>query len=1164
MVARTARPHIEITPMMERQTQDDARHPGAFMAGGGKAGALMRSVDWASTPLGPVEAWPDSLKTTVGTLLHSRHPMFLWWGPDLIQFYNDAYLPSFGHGKHPAAMGQRGRECWQEIWPTIWPQIDDVMSRGRASWNEDHLVPIFRNGRMEEVYWTYGYSPVFDEHGGVGGTLVVCTETTSRVIGQRRLRTLRNLAEKTNFAPNLEAVLDSTRDLLGSVPEDVVFALMYLEVGDGTGPVLVRSVGLDDDACATLHAAFGHELARFRHLGTPVPMPPDMNVTGSAWPEPVSQVFVAPVAVEGSADASGYVVFGLSPRLPLDPSYREHLCQLAAHVAQAQARVAALHQRDVIEASDRFLVELDDAVRPLSDPEEITFTAARALGQHLRVNRCAYATVEDDEDTFLLTGNYNDGVHSIVGRYTFTQFGEECLRLMRAGEPYVVCDSETDPRITDRERPSYHLTAIRAVVCVPIRKAGRFVAAMAVHATRPRVWESHEIELVQHVASRCWESIERARVTASLRESERQFRELANSIANLAWMARPDGSIYWYNDQWYAYTGTTAEDMEGWGWQRVHDPDVLPAVLERWTHSIATGVPFEMVFPIRGADGAFRRFLTRVNPVRDSQGRVVHWFGTNTDVENERRATEVSALLRERERVAREDAELQKRLLHSLFMQAPTLITVLRGPDHVIELANPPICRVWGQPEADLVNRPLLEALPDIGGQAFGPLLDGVYRTGVPHVGKETPATFERAGGRRETLYFDFVYSPFRNVEGQIEGVFVVASDVTDQVLARQQLDQLRRAAEGANRAKDEFLAMLGHELRNPLSPILTALHLMRLRGNDSSERERTVIERQVTHLTRLVDDLLDVSRIARGKVELKEEVIEMADIVGKAIEMASPLLEQRTHLLTVRVPRHDLAVRGDGTRLAQVASNLLTNAAKYTPPGGTITIEAEEALGDVVLRVRDTGMGIRPDVLPRIFDLFVQETQAIDRAQGGLGLGLTIVRNLVERHHGSVSAHSEGPGRGSEFVVRLPRVTSTIPESASIPAAAAGGTPQPASHARRILVVDDNQDAAEMLAGALQNKGFETQVAHDAPAALRLAQTFIPDIAFIDIGLPVMDGYELAERLRQVPGLERIRLVALTGYGQESDRVRSRAAGFHEHLVKPVDFAAVEQVVHV
>jgi signal transduction histidine kinase len=564
---------------------------------------------------------------------------------------------------------------------------------------------------------------------------------------------------------------------------------------------------------------------------------------------------------------------------------------------------------------------------------------------------------------------------------------------------------------------------------------------------------------------------------------------------------------------------------------------------------------------LRGGDGAFRRFLTRVNPVRDSHGQVVHWFGTNTDVENERRATEANALLRERERTAREDAELQKRLLHSLFMQAPTLIAVLRGPDHVIELANPPICRVWGRSEAQLVNLRLLDAMPEMEEQVFIALLDDVYRTGIPHVGTETPATFDRGGGVLETLYFNFVYSPYRNVQGDIEGVFVVASDVTDQVLARDQLDQLRRAAEGANRAKDEFLAMLGHELRNPLSPILTALQLMRLRGNDASERERTVIERQVNHLTRLVDDLLDVSRIARGKVELKEEVIEMAGIVTKAIEMASPLLEQRTHTLKVEVPRRGLAVKGDETRLAQVASNLLTNAAKYTAPGGTITVRANEERGDVVLRVRDTGMGIAPDVLPRIFDLFVQETQAIDRAQGGLGLGLTIVRNLVERHRGTVSAHSDGPGRGSEFVVRLPKATATIAGEAA-PAAVAGPSAESAPGGIRILVVDDNEDGAEMLARALENKGYQTRVAHDAPSALRLAGRFSPHVAFIDIGLPVMDGYELAERLRQVPGLEGLRLVALTGYGQESDRVKSRAAGFDHHLVKPVDFAAVEALV--
>jgi signal transduction histidine kinase len=291
--------------------------------------------------------------------------------------------------------------------------------------------------------------------------------------------------------------------------------------------------------------------------------------------------------------------------------------------------------------------------------------------------------------------------------------------------------------------------------------------------------------------------------------------------------------------------------------------------------------------------------------------------------------------------------------------------------------------------------------MPELRDQLFRSLLDDVYRTGVPGVGKETPARLDRGDGTSEIVYLNFVYSPFRNIEGDVEGIFVIASDVSDQVRARHEVNQLREAAEGANRAKDEFLAMLGHELRNPLSPILTALQLMKLRGHDGSDRERTVIERQVNHLTRLVDDLLDVSRIARGKVELKEEIVGMAEVVAKAIEMSSPLLEGRNHTLRVEVSKHGLLVQGDATRLSQVVSNLLTNAAKYTAPGGVITVSGDEREAEVILRVRDTGIGIRSDILPRIFDSFVQERQAIDRSQGGLGLGLTIVRNLVERHGG-------------------------------------------------------------------------------------------------------------------------------------------------------------------
>ena len=284
--------------------------------------------------------------------------------------------------------------------------------------------------------------------------------------------------------------------------------------------------------------------------------------------------------------------------------------------------------------------------------------------------------------------------------------------------------------------------------------------------------------------------------------------------------------------------------------------------------------------------------------------------------------------------------------------------------------------------------------------------------------------------------------------------------------------------------------------------------------------------------------------------------------LILTAVEMSSPLLEQRTHTLEVEVPRRGLAVRGDTTRLSQVVSNLLVNAAKYTPPAGRIDVRAHHDDGDVVLRVIDNGMGIAPDALPRIFDLFVQGRQAIDRSEGGLGLGLTIVRSLVERHLGTVSAHSAGTGRGSEFVVRLPRVLSDTALAASTSRAMAARSSEVASNAVRILIVDDNEDAAEMLATLLEARGYLTRIAHDAPAALRVAEEFEPRIACLDIGLPVMDGYELAVRLRDVPGLANIRLIALTGYGQDSDRQRTRAAGFDHHLVKPVDLEAVEAAV--
>jgi PAS domain S-box-containing protein len=491
-------------------------------------------------------------------------------------------------------------------------------------------------------------------------------------------------------------------------------------------------------------------------------------------------------------------------------------------------------------------------------------------------------------------------------------------------------------------------------------------------------------------------------LAADLGASEELFRLLANNIPMLAWYADPDGHIPWYNQRWYDYTGTKVEEQVGW--ESAFDPEDLPRVLEGWRAAMDRGEPWEDVFRLRRHDGELRWFLSRAFPLRDQDGRIVRWFGTNVDIDDQKRA---------------------------------------------------------------------------------------------------------------------------------------------------------EAAAQTASRAKDEFLAMLGHELRNPLAPIMTALELMQMRDPTAFARERKIIKRQVTHLVRLVDDLLDVSRITGGKIELHREPIELAVIVSRAVETVSPLLENRSHHLVVDVPPHGLPVDADAMRLVQVVSNLLTNSAKFTPPRGTITITGERRGSRVALRVRDTGIGISEDMLPHVFELFAQERQTTDRSQGGLGLGLAIVQNLVAMHGGTVTAHSEGIGRGSEFVIELPASAVELEAQPYADDAVARALPPGAP---KILVVDDNRDVAELMLESLTALGYDVRVAFDGPSALAIVEHFTPDIALLDIGLPVMDGHELAGRMHAK--VADTRFIAITGYGQETDRIRSREAGFALHLVKPVDIATLQEGV--
>ena len=376
----------------------------------------------------------------------------------------------------------------------------------------------------------------------------------------------------------------------------------------------------------------------------------------------------------------------------------------------------------------------------------------------------------------------------------------------------------------------------------------------------------------------------------------------------------------------------------------------------------------------------------------------------------------------------------------------------------------------------------------------------------------------------------------------------------------QQRADQL---AEG-DRRKDEFLAMLAHELRGPLAPIRNAVQIIKSCDGDRAtiDKARGMVERQVKHLSRIVDDLLDVARITQGKVTLHRDPVELATVIARAVETSRPLIDARRHELLVTLPREALWVEADVTRLAQVVGNLLNNAAKYTPERGHIRLTVEGGSGEAVVRVRDNGIGIPAALLPTVFDLFTQGDHSLARSEGGLGIGLTLVKNLVEMHGGRVEARSDGPSRGSEFVVRLPLLVEGEGWRGEGQNASSPSPLHPSPFTPRILVVDDNVDAAESLAMVLRVEGYEVRTCYDGPAALQAAAAFQPQVVLLDIGLPRMDGFEVARRLREQPALAKSLLVAVTGYGQDEDRRRTAAAGFDAHLVKPADLTALHRLL--
>ncbi len=1240
--------------------------PQTFLQGGGEMGALIRGFDWSRTVLGPAHLWPQSLRTAASILLESHFGMYIAWGPDYIQLYNDRYRPILGSTKHPA-IGQRARDTFAESWHIIGPLFDQVMA-GQGVGAEDWMLPLDRHGYLEECFFTFSYSPVRDESGRVGGILVTVTETTGRVLGARRLLTLRDLAARAATTGTEQQAWISAADALRATTADLPFVGLYAidedgrtarlagRTGEPSARVLPALIDCDDpgsvwpirDVLATGRASIVRDVRD--RAG---------DMAGPVWPEPVHTAVLVPVSRPSLDHPYGVLVAGISPRLAYDDTFRDFLALAADHVATAVTNARALEDERRRAAA---LAELDRAKTTFFSNVSHEFRTPLTL--MLSPTEEALASPEQ-----ALTGDDLATVHRNELRLlklvnTLLDFSRiEAGRAQAAYEPADLAELTTD--LASAFRSAITRAGVRfEVECPPL--------SGPVHVDR-EMWEKIVLNLLSNALKFTFDGSIRVALRERDGRAELEVRDTGVGIS-------PDDQRHLF-ERFHRVQGSRARTHEGSGigLALVHELVKMHGGTLAVSSDAGQGSAFTVAIPMGTAHLAGERIVAarpaapaagatpyveealrwlpdgqdavmpatpamhppRGAPAGAQPARIVvaddnadmrdyirrilgdRWtvdaFGDGLAALEAVRATPPALviadvmmpgldgfeLLRElrstpqtsdvpvmmlsarageearidglqagaddylakpfsaRELRARVEAQILRahmrqveeahdRRLLNVFTHAPVAIAILRGPDHVFEFANEPYLELIGH--RPLIGKPLYEALPELRTQGVAGLLEGVYASRQPYIAESLRAVINRGPeGTPQEAFFKFVYQPLLEEDGRVDGIAVVAIEVTE-------LANARRAAEAANLAKDEFIAMLSHELRNPLSPILTALKIMRLRGMDTAERERTVIERQVRHLVGLVDDLLDVSRITRGKIEIKRAHIELGAVVANAVEMASPILEARRHALELRVAPTGLSVDGDADRLAQVVSNLLTNAAKYTEPGGQIVVAAERAEDEIALSVRDTGIGIDADMLPRVFELFTQAPQNLDRSQGGLGIGLAIVRSLVTLHGGTVEVLSDGPGRGSTFTVRLPFSPMQEPDSrhGALAPAASG----PAFDAARVLIVDDNEDSADMIAELITSLGHETRIAHDGPSAMAVVQTFQPDVALLDIGLPVMDGYELGRRLKHDAGLSNVRLVAVTGYGQARDRAASAGAGFHAHLVKPVNLDELTELL--
>jgi PAS domain S-box-containing protein len=834
-----------------------------------------------------------------------------------------------------------------------------------------------------------------------------------------------------------------------------------------------------------------------------------------------------------------------------------------------------------------FVASLARTLATMTDAGAIMRHTCAEVGRYIGAQRCHFVECHVAENRVVIRDDWvaDPSLRSFAGTYSLFDYGGiDWWRRYSSGN-FSVEDVLSDP-LTRERAPTYLRNGVRSYAVQPFRRDADWTVVLAVTDATPRAWRDEDMSLLEEVIARAWPLVERARSEAAAERGISLLRETVdrqNRLYHTILSSTPD--LIYVFDKRHRFTYANRALLELWGrsWDEAIGKTCLELGYPEWHAAmhdreidqvVATGQPVRGEVPFAGTGGVGHYDYIFV-PVFGADGEVEAVAGTTRDVTESRRAETVLQAQVERERLLCESAGVllttddPDAMLRKLFARVAPHFGIDAYFNFMVE---------------DGANALLLESCLGVGEETmralkrieFGQAICGAVAVcGEPIVAShiqhsdDVRAALVRGLGIRVYACHPLI------AEGQLLGTLSFASrtrdsfdedeieflrTITRYVTVAYERARLVRELRATDRKKDDFIALLAHELRNPLAPLRNGLQVMRLAASDSRAvgAAREMMDRQLGHMVRLIDDLLDVSRISRNKLELRRAVVPLDEVIRNAVETARPAIEGARHQLSISLPSEPVLLDGDLTRLAQVFSNLLTNSAKYTEAGGAIAIHATREPAGIAISVRDNGIGIPSDALPTIFDMFSQVDRSFERSAGGLGIGLALVRGLVEMHGGTVIAESAGVGKGSVFTVHLP-----VPNAAIH--APHGDVPEPVAHAgiaRRVLVADDNVDSAGSMQIMLELLGYEVRVAHDGLDACAIAESFRPDVVLMDVGMPRVDGHEATRRIRAQPWGDAMVIVALTGWGQEHDRVQSKQAGCDHHLVKPVELSVLRQLL--